>query len=115
VVGGVGGLNQEEWRAFQNERRSAVQRNVVDGDLVETFLDLNRDQMEQVSQHTLRANPSMRSCISVQFCIFCWKFECVYEQVVKFVNDDLMSSGVISSAMGFDEIVKRIEEAARMH
>jgi len=50
VVKGVGGLSHSQWRAFHNERRSAPDsRRFVDGDFVETFLDLPRDRMELVA------------------------------------------------------------------
>ncbi|EFJ48849.1 UV-damaged DNA binding complex subunit 1 protein, partial [Volvox carteri f. nagariensis] len=40
VVRGVGGLSHEAWIAFSNERRTADAKGFVDGDLIETFLDL---------------------------------------------------------------------------
>jgi DNA damage-binding protein 1 len=48
VIRGVGGLSHTEWRAFYNERRTAEATNFIDGDLVEAFLDLPRDKMEEV-------------------------------------------------------------------
>lgn len=38
------------WRAFSNERKTAPCRNFVDGDLVESFLDLRREKMDEVAQ-----------------------------------------------------------------
>ena len=43
-----GGFSHDDWRSFYNERRSNPQRNIVDGDLVEQFLNLERDQLEHV-------------------------------------------------------------------
>jgi DNA damage-binding protein 1 len=40
AVRGVGGLDHAGWRAFANERGAAPARGVVDGDLVEQFLEL---------------------------------------------------------------------------
>ena len=40
AVRGVGGLDHAGWRAFANERGAAPGRGVVDGDLVEQFLEL---------------------------------------------------------------------------
>uniref|UniRef100_A0A7S4KRK9 RSE1/DDB1/CPSF1 C-terminal domain-containing protein n=2 Tax=Paramoeba aestuarina TaxID=180227 RepID=A0A7S4KRK9_9EUKA len=48
VVQGIGGLKHEQWRAFKNERRTAKPCSFIDGDLVETFLDLPRENMEQI-------------------------------------------------------------------
>ena len=42
-VRGVGGLDHAEWRAFANERVSSPSRGVVDGDLVEQFLELGAE------------------------------------------------------------------------
>ena len=44
----IGGLNHREWRNFQNDLRSAPQRNVVDGDLVEMILEFDREKLESV-------------------------------------------------------------------
>eukprot|EP00894_Picocystis_sp_ML_P001100 jgi/Pico_ML_1/51617/g2612.t1 len=48
VVKGVGGFSHSDWRSFQNERRSALARGFIDGDLIESFTDLRRDKMEEV-------------------------------------------------------------------
>ncbi|KAJ1492464.1 Cleavage/polyadenylation specificity factor, A subunit, partial [Baffinella frigidus] len=49
VVKGVGGLKHEDWRSFQNERvpLGRESKGFIDGDLIESFLDLRRDTMEQ--------------------------------------------------------------------
>lgn len=50
VVHGVGGLSHAQWRSFSNEHRtSEAAQNFIDGDLIETFLDLTRDEMEEVN------------------------------------------------------------------
>jgi len=49
VVKGVGGFKHEEWRQFSNARRSSDARGVLDGDLIERFLDLRKDKMEEVA------------------------------------------------------------------
>ncbi|TYZ63198.1 hypothetical protein PybrP1_012947 [[Pythium] brassicae (nom. inval.)] len=48
VVKGVGGLSHKEWRTFENRRSVSEARNFVDGDLVESFLDLPKAQMAKV-------------------------------------------------------------------
>ena len=48
VVKVLGGVDHDEWRCFQNDRRLGSQLNAVDGDLVEQFLDLGREEMESV-------------------------------------------------------------------
>jgi len=44
----VGGLSHGLWRSFENEAKVADCKNVVDGDLVESFLDLDSKDMDAV-------------------------------------------------------------------
>ncbi|KAJ0844874.1 putative transcription factor WD40-like family [Helianthus annuus] len=50
VIKGVGGLSHEQWRSFYNEKKTADSRNFLDGDLIESFLDLGRNRMEEISK-----------------------------------------------------------------
>ncbi|KAJ3708399.1 hypothetical protein LUZ61_012104 [Rhynchospora tenuis] len=50
VIKGVGGLIHEQWRSFNNEKKTVDARNFLDGDLIESFLDLSRVKMEEVSK-----------------------------------------------------------------
>lgn len=50
VIKGVGGLSHEQWRSFNNEKKTAEARNFLDGDLIESFLDLSRSKMEEISK-----------------------------------------------------------------
>ena len=38
------------WRAAQTERKTEPSSGFIDGDLIESFLDLNRDKMQEVVQ-----------------------------------------------------------------
>ncbi|CAA7023319.1 unnamed protein product [Microthlaspi erraticum] len=49
VIKGVGGLSHELWRSFDNNHRTAQARNFLDGDLIESFLNLSRDKMDEIS------------------------------------------------------------------
>ena len=49
VVHGVGGLDHFEWRHFNNQRQKKPPRGFVDGDLIEQYLDLDRQTMQQVA------------------------------------------------------------------
>lgn len=56
VVKGVGGLSHSEWRSFCNDRRTSEASAFIDGDLIESFLDLPKDKMEEVPpRHTCSA------------------------------------------------------------
>ncbi|KAK8606233.1 hypothetical protein V6N13_102987 [Hibiscus sabdariffa] len=50
VIKGVRGLSHEQWRSFNNEKRTSEAKNFLDGDLIESFLDLSRCKMEEVSK-----------------------------------------------------------------
>lgn len=49
IIKSVGRIEHSEWRAFLGEKSSSPAQGFIDGDLVETFLDLSRDKMEQVA------------------------------------------------------------------
>ncbi|ORZ19050.1 CPSF A subunit region-domain-containing protein [Absidia repens] len=44
----IGGMNHAVWRTFYNGARSGESRNYIDGDLVEKFLTLSREQQNSV-------------------------------------------------------------------
>ena len=50
TVKGVGGLSHEEWRSFSNERKTCEAKNFVDGDLIESFLELTQPKMAEVAE-----------------------------------------------------------------
>eukprot|EP01127_Copromyxa_protea_P023248 TRINITY_DN865_c0_g1_i1.p1 TRINITY_DN865_c0_g1~~TRINITY_DN865_c0_g1_i1.p1 ORF type:complete len:1101 (-),score=191.49 TRINITY_DN865_c0_g1_i1:52-3354(-) len=50
VIHGVGGLSHSEWRSFSNERTTSPARGFIDGNLVESFLELSESQMSRVAQ-----------------------------------------------------------------
>lgn len=52
VLKGVGGLDHQKWRAFRNDSMlgSVPMHGFIDGDLVESFLDLPRGVMDQVAE-----------------------------------------------------------------
>ena len=62
VIKGVGGLRHKDWRSFVNERNPGGRpsKGFLDGDLIEAFLDLSREKMEEVVRLVSRV--SDRSC-----------------------------------------------------
>jgi len=48
VIRGVGGLVHESWRSFSNERKTVEAKAFLDGDLIESFLELKPDKMKEV-------------------------------------------------------------------
>lgn len=51
VIKGVGGFAHEHWRSFCNERKTSDAKGFLDGDLIESFLDLSQPKMEEVAKH----------------------------------------------------------------
>ncbi len=47
VIKSVGKIDHEFWRAFQTERKTEASFGFIDGDLIESFLDLSRDKMQE--------------------------------------------------------------------
>ncbi|KAG0292818.1 DNA damage-binding protein 1a [Dissophora globulifera] len=48
VIKGVGGLDHAEWRRFRSNARTLPSTNFIDGDLIELFLDLSHDEVNNV-------------------------------------------------------------------
>lgn len=52
VVKSLGKIDHVEWRSFHSNKSSQQAMGFIDGDLVETFLDLSRDKMEFIAKET---------------------------------------------------------------
>ncbi|XP_038067172.1 DNA damage-binding protein 1-like [Patiria miniata] len=50
VIKSVGKIEHSFWRSFYTDRKTETAENFIDGDLIESFLDLNKDKMEEVVQ-----------------------------------------------------------------
>ena len=48
IVKPVGKIEHEFWRSFSTERKTELASGFIDGDLIESFLDLKRDSMLRV-------------------------------------------------------------------
>lgn len=47
IIFGVGGLKHDEWRTYAKGMDRKDAKQFLDGDLIETFLELGRDKMEE--------------------------------------------------------------------
>lgn len=90
VVTGVGGLTHSDWRSFFNGRRHSPQRNFIDGDMVELFLELSEADMAQALKH-------------------------VNDDLAGAVMASSTSSGALMGPVTVEEVVKRVEEISRLH
>ncbi|XP_021371372.1 DNA damage-binding protein 1-like isoform X1 [Mizuhopecten yessoensis] len=50
VIKSVGKIDHSFWRSFHTERKTEPAEGFIDGDLIESFLDLNRDKMQETVQ-----------------------------------------------------------------
>lgn len=50
VIKSVGKIDHTFWRSFSTERKTEQPMGFIDGDLIESFLDLSRDKMQEVVQ-----------------------------------------------------------------
>ena len=48
VIKSVGKIDHDFWRSFHNERKTEPSVGTIDGDLIESCLDLTRDQLKDV-------------------------------------------------------------------
>jgi len=48
VIKPVGKIDHSYWRSFYNDRKQEPCEGFIDGDLIESFLDLSRDHMRDV-------------------------------------------------------------------
>lgn len=61
VVRGVGGFSHETWRAFSNDHHTIDSKNFIDGDLIETFLDLKYEsQLKAVADLGITPDDAFR-------------------------------------------------------
>jgi len=49
-ISGLGGLDHENWRKFKNQMDGKQAVGFIDGDLIETFLNLTAEQQQKVSR-----------------------------------------------------------------
>lgn len=80
VVKSVGKISHDFWRSFSTERKTEVAIGFIDGDLIESFLDLPRDKMQEVVSGLV-----------------------------------MEESNGVKKDVGVDELVKIIEDLARIH
>ncbi|KAK5580443.1 hypothetical protein RB653_000460 [Dictyostelium firmibasis] len=61
VVRGVGGFSHDTWRAFSNDHHTVDSKNFIDGDLIETFLDLKYEsQLKAVADLGITPDDAFR-------------------------------------------------------
>ena len=74
TIKSVGKIDHAQWRSFHTEMKTEPSDGFIDGDLVETFLDLNREKMEQ-------------TILGLQIDVDGTKRQATIDDVVKIVED----------------------------
>lgn len=97
VIEHVGNFSHQEHRSFQGERRSHPSHGFVDGDLVEYFLELDRDGMELVVKEMNRDGR--------------WDVE----DADMFTNPENISEGKRSLDLEVEDVLAMVEEMIMLH
>ena len=100
IVKPVGNIPHEFWRAYSTERKVETSKGFIDGDLIESFLDLKRDAMQKV------ADGLMVSSVYDSYSVL------MYFSVASQMPDD--GSGMKREAT-VDDLIKTVEELTRIH
>ncbi len=107
VIKSVGKIDHEFWRAFQTERKTEASFGFIDGDLIESFLDLSRDKMQEAVKDLMVI---IINKIMNKFFIF-------IRSLKKFLiclKIDPDGSGMKREAT-VDDLIKIVEELSRIH
>jgi DNA damage-binding protein 1 len=108
LVPAVGGFSHDDFRSFSNDRRCTPQRNMVDGDLVESLLDLDRAQMEQIVRHMNDeiAAASNTSTVGTGLSSAATTASTIHS---------VLSGEKSTNQLTVEEVVRRVEDMARLH
>ncbi|XP_028397691.1 DNA damage-binding protein 1-like [Dendronephthya gigantea] len=66
VIKSVGKIDHSFWRSFSTERKIEESRGFIDGDLIESFLDLPRAQMDEVASNLQIQEENMKRQATVE-------------------------------------------------
>lgn len=110
IVKSVGGLNHDEYRAFKADRQVRPSRGFIDGDLIETFLDLNRPTMEKVVQFMNDDGRWRIRDIGIGF-----NRQSGPEQAAFSGMDDEAPSSSDSLVLSVESVLSVVEEISMMH
>ncbi|XP_035674429.1 DNA damage-binding protein 1-like isoform X1 [Branchiostoma floridae] len=80
VIKSVGKIEHSFWRSFNTERKTEACQGFIDGDLIESFLDLSRDKMQEVVQGLQVGGAIMDDGSGM-------KRECTVEDLIKLVEE----------------------------
>ena len=98
VVPSIGNLSHEEWRSFSSDKRTSKAKNFIDGDIIESFMDLDADAKERVVANILNEG---------------WKIPVtdIIDQDDNPDNSNKKSENRLTS----EDVYKMVEEMTRLH
>ena len=106
----VGGLTHDEWRCCNNSVRTSPQKNVVDGNVVEMFLDLSGEEQEQVTRYL---NEDLNNYIvQLQEKNADKKVKVDSSASVAILLQNLANDKV---ELSVEDVVRRVEDISRLH
>lgn len=105
----VGGFNISEWRSFENNMRSSHSKNFIDGDLVEMILFLEPKDLETVCRD-----------INEELTLYLNKKQLKENELPGNLDQPALGELISkldaqSFQMSVEEIIRRVEDIARLH
>lgn len=106
VIKSVGKIEHNFWRSFNTELKIEQCEGFIDGDLIESFLDLSHDKMAEVAMGLMvsKASSSVKNIMNIIFYIL--------KHIISVQLDD--GSGMKKEAT-VDDLVKIVEDLTRIH
>jgi DNA damage-binding protein 1 len=110
----IGGLNHREWRSFQNDLRSAPQRNMVDGDLVEMLLEYDKETLagivREINDEVNAATAAINAAASGGV-----KANGSTSVTTSPTGNMLLSLAEMKIDLSVEDVLHRIEDISRLH
>lgn len=114
AITSVGGLNHREWRSFQNDLRTASQRQMVDGDLVEMLLEVDRALLEglvrEINDEVNAATATLNAAAAGGL-----KANGTSPITTASTGNMLMSLATERIEFTIEDVLRRVEDMSRLH
>ncbi|RYH30097.1 hypothetical protein EON65_06255 [archaeon] len=103
VINQIGGLVHQDWRSFKSEIKIAPQKNVLDGDLIETVMDLSRADLELVAKEVNNILTTIASTAAPD------------NVTTESVNTLISNLASQRSPLTPEDLLQRVEDISRLH
>eukprot|EP01038_Epipyxis_sp_PR26KG_P006417 gene6417-8834_t len=105
----IGDPNHFEWRSFQNSLRTSPQRNMIDGDLVEMLLELDKEEWNSIAKEV---NDELNNYLITMNA----KVNGSDNNIIGTAENafaGLLAQDKVS--LSVEDIIRRVEDIARLH